>query len=141
MKYVVAGIGVVLVIVAVAATVSLAVFNQQSGTVATKPTYLFTLANNEKEKLITTNLTDGRLVRLKLTFELDGDLTPKDMKNPGHEFLALQDSLLRIIRSCRSIDLEPQNQAFFKKAMMDSAAKVFGKESVRGVYITSINFQ
>ena len=140
-KYIVTGIIALLVIVVVSVAVTLALYNQQPEVSAGKSTYMYTLSNNEKEKFIVTNLADGRLVRMQLTLELDGNYAPKDMKNPGRKLVAMQDVILQTIRHCRSIDMEPQNQHNFKKTVTDSAAKIVGTESVQGVYITSIAFQ
>ena len=140
-KYIIAGLVLLLTTLSVAIAVPLALHNNQSVSASAKSTYLYSLTNNDKEKYIVTNLADGRLVRLQLVLELDGDKAPKDVKNPGREFLVLQDTLLQTIRRCHSRDLEPQNQITFKKAVADSATKVLGKQSVLNVYIASIAFQ
>lgn len=140
-KYLIAGCVLLLTTLAVAIAVPLALHNNQSASASAKSTYLYTLTNNEKEKFLVTNLADGRLIRLQLILELDGDKAPKDAKNPGRDFLVLQDTLLQTIRRCNSRELEPQNQVAFKKTVVDSAVKVLGKHSVHNVYIASIAFQ
>ena len=140
-KYIIGGFVLLLATLSVAIAVPLALHSNQSVSASAKSTYLYSLTNNDKEKFIVTNLADGRLVRLQLFLELDGEKAPKDAKNPGREFLMLQDNLLQTIRRCHSRDLEPQNKTAFKKAVADSATKVLGKQSVRNVYIASIAFQ
>ena len=145
LKYIIVGILVFFSTVSVAVAVPLLALKNQppvaSAAKSTYSSYLHTLSTSEKEKYITTSLADGRLVRVQLILELDSELAPKDSKNPGRDFLILQDTLLQTLRSCRSSDLEPQNQAAFKSKIAASAAKVFGKRSVHSVYIGSIAFQ
>lgn len=129
------------VTVAVAIAVPLALNDNLVMAASEKPSYLYTLAMNDKDKFIVTNLADGRLVRLQLILELDGDRAPKDLKNPGREILALQDSLLQTVRRCRSTDLDPQNQTAFKKKMVDAAGQIIGKHSIRGVYVAGVAVQ
>ena len=141
-KYIITGILVFAATVAIGVAVPLlAMQNQPSVASAAKSTYLYTLKTDEKENCITTSLVDGRLVRVQLVVELDGDRAPKDPKNPGRDFLILHDTLLKTLRSCRSSDLAPQNEAAFKNAITTVAANIFGKRSVHGVYIGSIAFQ
>ena len=142
LKYMIAGILLFFTTVAVAVAVPLLAMNSQTAAAsAADSAYLYTVATNEKDKYITTNLADGRLVRVQLVLELDAERAPKDLKNPGKDFLVLHDILLQTLRSCRSSDLEPQNQEAFRKVITTAAAKAIGKRSIHGVYISSIAFQ
>ena len=141
-KYIIAGIFFFFATVAVGVAVPImAMKNQPPVEVAATSTYLYTLTTNEKENYITTSLADGRLIRVQLVLELDSDHAPKDPKNPGRDFLQLHDALLQTLRTFRTSDFEPQNQATFKNIIMTTAAKVVGKRSVHGVYIGSLAFQ
>lgn len=142
LKYILMGILVFCAVVAIGIAVPLlALGSQQPVAAAAQKPYLYTLMTHEKENNIITSLADGRLVRIQLVLELDGDRAPKDPKKPDRDLLVLHDTLLHTLRSFRSTDLEPQNQAGFKQAIMASAARVLGKQAVHGVYIGSIAFQ
>ena len=127
--------------VVIAVTVVLNFAPGQTVASAAPPTYMHTLTNNEQEKFIVTNLTDGRLVRLQLIVELAANYAPLDVKKPNRELLALQDALLQVVRSCRSDDLDPQNQAAFKQRIKATAEQIIGKRAVFGVYFAAIALQ
>lgn len=105
---------------------------------AAGPGYLFTLKSNDKDNFIVTTLADRRLVRLQLVLELNSSFQPKDIKNPDRKLLVMQDSLIRLIRTCRSDDLSAQNDQAFKMRVTDAATQVLGENSVRSVYLTGL---
>ncbi len=144
-KYIVLIVVIILstVAVSVAVAVPIALQNPASNSAVGAPesTYMFILKSNDKDNFIITTLADRRLIRLQLILELDASFTPKDLKNPDRRMLVLQDSLLRVVRACRSDELSAQNQNLFKKRIEDTATRILGNNAVRAVYLTGLTVQ
>lgn len=105
------------------------------------PGYMYILKSNKKDNYIITTLADCRVLRMQLILELDKSLEPKNQKETDHRMLALQDSLLQIIRTQKSDDLSAVNQNTFKQRITDAASEVLGQHAVHSVYLTGVTIQ